>query len=77
MSEPYDLVVMDPPYAEPGIEETLVRLSASGLLKEQAVIVVEHSSRATMNERAGRLALTRTSRYGDTAVTFYRQSSGR
>ena len=70
---PYDLVIMDPPYAETDIDRVLTQLSDAGVLGEGAVVVVEHAWREVAVERASRLALQSTRRYGDTAISFYRQ----
>lgn len=76
LQEPYDLALMDPPYGSGGVEGTLARLEGSGLLKDEAVVVVEHAARTPMEARSGRLALSATRRYGDTAVSFYGRETG-
>ncbi len=76
LSEPYDLVLMDPPYAESGTDEIMAQMANAGLLKEKSLLVLEHSSRVAPVERAGAMALSRTRRYGDTAVSFYHLESG-
>ena len=72
LSEPYDLVLMDPPYDQPGIEEVAARVGA-GLLKPEGTLVLEHAVRRPMPARLGRLVVARSRRYGDTAVSLYRQ----
>lgn len=69
---PYNLVLMDPPYAEPGVANVLARLAEPGLLADGATIVLEHAHRNPPPPAAGRLVILKTRRYGDTAVTYYR-----
>ena len=71
LTEPYDLVLMDPPYAEGGVEDMVAGVASAGLLHEDAVVVVEHAWRTSLPDVAGEMMLQRTRRYGDTAVTIY------
>lgn len=70
----YDLVFCDPPYAQAELYiPVLEALQASGLLAEQALVVVERSCK----ERGGDTALShwileRQRRYGDTELLFWR-----
>ena len=76
LRQSYDLAIMDPPYADSAIQETLARLERAGLLKHEAVVVVEHAARLAVEAPLEGLVLTRTQRYGDTAVSFYRREAG-
>ncbi len=67
----YDLVLMDPPYQMPGLEDILVKMGNSTMLKDEGVLVIEHSSRQSFQERYGRMGLVKSRRYGDTAVSIY------
>jgi 16S rRNA (guanine966-N2)-methyltransferase len=68
---PYDVVFMDPPYKEPGIEEFLERLAESELFKPEGVLVVEHSRRVSLSADYGKIRLVKTRRHGDTNVSIY------
>jgi 16S rRNA (guanine966-N2)-methyltransferase len=72
---PFDLVLIDPPYADSGaMEATLTRLGAAdaGLLTAEAWVVAKHFWRTPPPGTAGLLASVRTRRFGETALTFYR-----
>ena len=69
--EPYDLVVMDPPYADPAIAATLERLGASALVQSGSVVVVGHSPRVALPERSGRLERLRQRCHGDSCFSIY------
>jgi len=68
---PFDIIVLDPPY-EYGALEDAVR-NAGGQRAADGVVVLEHASRVTppAPERLAGLALTRTVKSGDSALTFY------
>lgn len=68
----FDLVFVDPPYADvPTPAFARVLADAAGLLTDQGALVLEHASGDAPPDVAG-LAVDRTRRYGDTAVTLFR-----
>jgi 16S rRNA (guanine966-N2)-methyltransferase len=70
---PYDLILADPPYADP---EGLVLAGLSAvheLLARNAILVLEHSPRAEVIGDSGPLRFVRTRRYGDTAVSYWQR----
>ena len=76
---PYDLVLMDPPYADSaGLGAVIDRLFDRGLVRAETVMVVEHASRDARDfSQPGLLEEIQSKRYGDTAVSLYRVSAGR
>lgn len=74
---PFDVVLIDPPYADAGLTEAaLVRLGTAGedLLASGAWVVAKHFWRTPPPPVAGLLASVRNSRFGETALTFYRRT---
>ena len=74
---PFDLVLIDPPYAEPKLlEAAIARLGVAGtpLLSAAAWVVAKHFWRTPPPSTVGLLASMRTRRFGETALTFYRQA---
>jgi len=75
----YTLVLADPPYADSGALAVLQSLAQSGLLVDDAVLVLEHSARpdgpygAEPPSALGRLTLLNSRRHGDSAVSIYRR----
>ena len=53
LSGPYDLILVDPPYDEPGVTEVLERLVGGGLIGGSAVLVWEHRRTTMPPERLG------------------------
>ncbi len=67
----FDLVYVDPPYADDLYEETLTALARSHLLAESAQVIAEHHHKTTLQENYDRLTLTKTRKTGDTCLSFY------
>ncbi len=68
---PYDLVMLDPPYASLETSEALRQLVALNLIAKGGVVVVEHAWRDGAPATPFGLTLDKTRRYGDTAVSYY------
>jgi 16S rRNA (guanine966-N2)-methyltransferase len=68
---PYDLIFMDPPYADPELVATLERVGRSALVESSTVLVIGHSPRVTLPQQAGRLQRLRERCYGDSCFSIY------
>jgi 16S rRNA (guanine966-N2)-methyltransferase len=68
---PYDLIIMDPPYADPHLIETLERIGRSPLVESATVLAIGHWPRVTLPERAGRLRQLRERCHGDSCFSIY------
>jgi 16S rRNA (guanine966-N2)-methyltransferase len=68
---PFALVLLDPPYAYPGIHDIMTAIGGARVIEDDAIVVLEHSPRFVVVERYARLALYRHKVYGDTAVSFF------
>jgi 16S rRNA (guanine966-N2)-methyltransferase len=67
---PFDLVLLDPPYAAGEVGRALVALVAAHLLAPEALVVVESGRRHPVPDVAG-LAPLDERRYGDTLITQF------
>ncbi len=65
----FDLIVLDPPYADPDAGAVLAR--AGAWLAAGGVLVLEHARRRPAPLVAGPLRQTRTVSSGDSALSFY------
>ena len=68
---PYDIVVMDPPYDSPDLEQVVSRLAKEGHIAPRGLLVVEHSKHVALSESYGGLKRWRSRRYGDTVLDIY------
>ena len=66
-----DLVLADPPYGGAPARAVLSALGEPGRLHEGSRVVVEHHAKDELPRRTGDLALARSRRYGETAVSTY------
>ncbi len=69
--EHYDLIVVDPPYADPEILPTLESLGVSRLVQSGTIIAIGHSPRVTLPERIGRMEQLRSRCHGDSCFSIY------
>ena len=76
LSEPYTLVLADPPYADAEAFGVLETLAASPLACDDTIIVLEHSARDEPAGDLGRFCLARVLRHGDSAVSIYCPPAG-
>lgn len=67
-------IFLDPPYRSDAAERMLAVLGSSPLVTVDATVVVEHDRRNPPADRWGALIQTDRRRYGDTEVSFYRQT---
>jgi len=73
---PFDVVIVDPPYAEPGM--LVAALDGLGpLLAPQGRVVAKHFWRDPPPASVGLLASERERRFGETTLTFYRRAEDR
>lgn len=72
---PYDLVVMDPPYADPRIVENLALLGRSPLVAPSAIVVVGHAARVDLPDDLPPLHRLRHRCYGDSCFSVYEVTS--
>jgi 16S rRNA (guanine(966)-N(2))-methyltransferase RsmD len=70
--EPFDIVLLDPPYALTGADALEANLSsAGGVVAPDGMLVLEHARRAPAPRTAGPLILSRTVVSGDSALSFF------
>jgi 16S rRNA (guanine(966)-N(2))-methyltransferase RsmD len=69
----YDYIFIDPPYAATAdYARVLQKLSASRILADRAIVIVEHRKNLNLPESFGTLKRVRLLRQGDAALSFYR-----
>jgi 16S rRNA (guanine966-N2)-methyltransferase len=70
---PFDLVLLDPPYADPDLESCLAQVA--GWVAADGMLVLEHARRRVSPPTAGGLVRVRVVQSGDSALSFYRHDS--
>jgi 16S rRNA (guanine966-N2)-methyltransferase len=72
-SGPYDIVFLDPPYAD-NMRPLLELLAGAGVLMPDSIVITEHFKKQSSPGNAGCLTLYREARYGDTVLAFYKKT---
>ena len=67
----FDVIYIDPPFADNLYEKCLIGLSKSQLLKKESLIVVEHHNKNILQDIYGRLFRSDQRQSGDTSLSFY------
>lgn len=70
-AEKYAIIVMDPPYADPAIIDTIRSVAESGLLMQDGLLIVGHSPRVTLDDAYGPLRRLKFRRLGDSCFSIY------
>ena len=75
LSGEYDLIFMDPPYADEPVDRVLGLIGEKGLCSATGLLIVEHAKRRPIKERYGGFVLEKEKTYGDTMLSIF-QSEG-
>lgn len=70
-SEPYDLIILDPPYADPDIIQTLDEVSCSNAVRDGTIVVIGHWPRLELPEQIGQLVKLRGRCHGDSCFAVF------
>jgi 16S rRNA (guanine966-N2)-methyltransferase len=73
LDKEYDIILMDPPYANRAIGGVLMQLAASRLVGAGTTVVVTHSPRLTLSPNYDQINLVREHRHGDSCISIYRK----
>ena len=65
---PFDIIILDPPYDYAHLDAAVA--NAATQRAADGIVILEHATRVTPPQPAG-LALTRTVKSGDSALSFY------
>ena len=71
LDEPYDLILMDPPYGDPGLDAVFVQLCGSKVVGISTFVVLEHARERKVPSGCGPLSLLKTRVHGRTAISIY------
>lgn len=67
----YAIIFMDPPYADPAITETLMRVAVSGMLDHESVLVVGHAPNVELADQYPGIERLKYRRLGDSCFSIY------
>jgi 16S rRNA (guanine966-N2)-methyltransferase len=70
-NETFIMIFLDPPYQEKLAGKTLREISEAKLLRQEGLVIVEHSSKEILEKSYGRLQMDDQRTYGQTLVSFF------
>lgn len=71
----FDIIFVDPPYASGELDIVLPLIDERGILRDNGIVIAEHSSKKTLLSEIGSLKLIKTYKYGDTSLSLYRKET--
>jgi len=71
----YDLVFLDPPYADACLGDLLAELGKSRLVSSETLVTTSHAARSALQVRYNNLAKIKEKRYGDTCISIYQKEA--
>ncbi|MFC1961489.1 16S rRNA (guanine(966)-N(2))-methyltransferase RsmD [Chloroflexota bacterium] len=75
MDKEYNIVLMDPPYADTSIGDVITFLANSQVVGKDSVVVVTHSPRLSLDTSYATLNLVKEHRHGDSCIAVYRKET--
>jgi 16S rRNA G966 N2-methylase RsmD len=72
--EKFDLIFLDPPYADDLLEKAIAHIARFDILAPHGIIAAEHPAEKTLPALAPPYRVQRTYRYGKIGLTVYRRS---
>ena len=70
-AQPYDLILLDPPYNDPAFDAVFQQLCESPLVGISTLVVLEHSRQRMIPSGCGPIVLLKTRYHGRTGISFY------
>ncbi|MFA5399226.1 MAG: 16S rRNA (guanine(966)-N(2))-methyltransferase RsmD [Dehalococcoidia bacterium] len=71
----YDLVFLDPPYADTCLGDLLTQLSKSRLVSSETLVTTSHAARSALEARYDDMLKIKEKRYGDTCISIYQKEA--
>jgi len=73
LDKEYNIILMDPPYSDLSIGDTITQLADTRLVGADTTVVVTHSPRLPFESKYATLNLVKEHRHGDSCVAIYRK----
>jgi 16S rRNA (guanine966-N2)-methyltransferase len=75
LDKEYDIILMDPPYANRAIGDIITQLASSSLVGADTTVVVTHSPHLTLSPRYAGINMVKEHRHGDSCIAVYRKEA--
>jgi 16S rRNA (guanine966-N2)-methyltransferase len=77
LDKEYNIILMDPPYANASTGDFITQLALSRLVGDKTTVVVTHSSRLPLNQTYAALNLIKEHRHGDSCIALFHKEAKR
>ncbi len=75
LNKEYNIILMDPPYANASIGDFITKLAASPLVGSRTTVVVTHSPRRPLAPGYAALTMIKEHRHGDSCISIYQKEA--
>ncbi len=75
LDKEYDIILMDPPYANRAIGDVIAKLASSKLVGKNTTVVITHSPHLALSPDYGGMKLIKEHRHGDSCINIYRKEA--
>ena len=75
LDKEYNIILMDPPYANASTGDFITQLADSRLVGANTTVMVTHSSRLPLHQTYGALNLIKEHRHGDSCIAFFQKEA--
>jgi len=75
LDKEYDIILMDPPYADRTIGDFITQLAGSRLVGNSTTIMITHSPHLTLETRYASISQVKEHRHGDSCISIYRKEA--
>ena len=75
LDKEYDIILMDPPYANRAIGDVITQLAASRLVGANTTVVITHSTHLTLSPTYDCINAVKEHRHGDSCISIYRKET--
>lgn len=73
LCDTYDLIFLDPPYADTSLGTLVYNIGNSKLISEDSIVLVSHATRSALDKQYASLSKIKEKRYGDTCISIYQK----
>jgi len=73
LDKEYNIILIDPPYADSSIDNILEQIASSKLVGKETTLVVTHFPHRTLNDNYASLKMIKEHRHGDSCICVYQK----
>lgn len=75
LGKEYDIILIDPPYSDQSIDDTIKELAETRLVGNDTIVVITHSRRYPLQQHYLSLNMSKEYRHGDSCISIYRREN--